>query len=201
MNSKVKDILINSQKLNDLKSRIHDTFREKHLSENKWQDWEHACEEFHKRFDMLVFPGGHQNLSRIRLGDIVACEAAIDYLEADPYHFRSGYLKKDLWRWLRRVDLASSAVGRLERTALSYLHKMIGREFGEMCKTMAKFGRADFWKEVAIRANLEDGPEKLRADLLLTYGACVHAGAKARRKMCRKYSRKEMAKRLINKGT
>lgn len=148
-------------------------------------------------------------LERVRSGDAQAVEAAVQFLLADPYHFRSGYLKARLWRWLARQQLGASARKRLERAALAYLDRRICREFWAMAKAMPRIARAGFWGEVAAlalpgtdaartgrdgagldnwagcgadgEANCDaSGAVARRAALLLAHGASVHAGARVR---------------------
>lgn len=166
----------NSQEINRLLARINVLVQARDASPAQRAEWQAACEEFYARYDRLCFPGGAAILERVRSGDPDAIEAAVQFLLADPYHFRSGYLKERLWRWLARLPLSASARNRLERAALSYLDRRICREFWAMCKTMARIGRAQFWSQVAERAV----PGDVRATLLLAHGANVHAGARAR---------------------
>jgi hypothetical protein len=42
-------------------------------------------------------------ISALKQGDVRAVEAAIRFLKADKYSFPSGYLKEDVWRYLKRV--------------------------------------------------------------------------------------------------
>ncbi|HEY0587343.1 MAG TPA: hypothetical protein VGD52_14505 [Pseudoduganella sp.] len=166
----------NSREINRLLARINALAQERDASPAQRAEWQAACEDFYARYDRLCFPGGAAMLERVRSGAPDAVEAAVQFLLADPYHFRSGYLKERLWRWLARLQLSARARNRLERAALSYLDRRICREFWAMCKTMARIGRAQFWSRVAERAL----PGNVRATLLLAHGANVQAGAQAR---------------------
>lgn len=150
-------------------------------SPEHFRQWQAACEEFHSRYENLCFPGGGAMLARVRGGDPAAIDAAVQFLLADPYHFRSGYLKERLWRWLANQPLSASARNRLERAALSYLDRRVCREFRMMCKAMTRIGRADFWSHAAERAvaAASDPATAKRATMLLAYGSNVHAGAVA----------------------
>lgn len=178
-------ILKNSGELRRLSDRIHETVRARSNSQEDKAQWKHACAEFHQKFDSLCFPGGAEMFNRVRNNDPVALEAAIRFLAADPYHFRSGYLKECLWRWLPHCRLSISAKNRLEKAALLYLDRRISREFWSMCKTMARLGDSEFWATVSLRARAQGTPEALRALYLLTFGANIHAGAKLRHSIYR----------------
>ena len=178
----------NSHEINRLLAQINALVQERHTSPTQRAAWQAACEEFYARYDSLCFPGGAAMLERVRSGDAAAVEAAVQFLLADPYHFRSGYLKERLWRWLARQPLSAGAHKRLERAALSYLDRRICREFWAMCKAMPRIGSAQFWMEVARTALPEPAPSGTdgggapakRAALLLAHGASVHAGAQSR---------------------
>ena len=178
-------ILKNSAELRRLNDQINTTVRTRSCSREDRAQWEHACAEFHQRFDSLSFPGGAEMLSRVRKNDPAALEAAVRFLVADPYHFRSGYLKENLWRWLRHCGLSTSARNRLEKAVLLYLDRRISREFWNMCKAMARLGGPEFWSKVSFQAQAQGTPEAFRALYLLTFGADIHAGAKLRRSIYR----------------
>jgi hypothetical protein len=171
----------NSREINRMLAQINALVEVRDASPEQRRQWQAACEEFHSRYEGLCFPGGGAMLARVRGGDPAAIEAAVQFLLADPYHFRSGYLKERLWRWLANQPLSASARNRLERAALSYLDRRICREFRMMCKAMTRIGRAHFWSQVAKRAVAADSDPAAakRATLLLAYGSNVHAGTVA----------------------
>ena len=187
----LKQILENSAELQRLKDRVHTTVLARGNSPEERAEWERACSEFHQQFDRLAFPGGFATLRRVRENDPAALEAAISFLAADPYHFRSGYLKEYLWRWLPHCNLSPSALSHLESTSLRYLERRISREFWSMCKAMARLGRSDFWCKVSLHAQATGTPEALRALCLLTHRADVHAGARLRRTVHRSWLKRK----------
>jgi hypothetical protein len=183
----LKQVQRDSAELRRLNDRINATIKTRGDSPAHRADWEHACAEFHRRIDSLAFPGGSEALGRVRYNDPNALDAAVKFLVADPYHFRSGYIKEYLWHWLQHCRLSPSHRNSLESAALLYLERRISREFWSMCKAMARLGRSDFWSKVAARAQVIGTPEAFRASCLLTYGANVHAGANLRRSIHRSW--------------
>lgn len=179
-----------SQEINRLLAQINTLSRQRDNAPQQRAAWQAACQDFYARYDGLCFPGGAAMLERVRSGDPAAVEAAVRFLLADPYHFRSGYLKERLWRWLANLQLSVGARNRLERAAMAYLDRRIGREFWAMCKAMARIGRPAFWIGVSARAvgvpatgaAVPAGNIALRAALLMAHGASVHAGSEARRR-------------------
>ena len=92
----------NAQQIRDLHDRINQTFSEKpHGPEHK-----RACEEFHSRYDSLAFPGGYEaGLQKISEGDASTLDAALNFLEVQPYFFRSQYMRTKLIRLLKKANL------------------------------------------------------------------------------------------------
>lgn len=177
----IKQIKRNSDELRTLKERIRTTYAERRRSSEHTAEWEQACAEFHSRFDALSFPGGNAVFERVRQNDPDALEAALRFLVADPYHYRSGYMKEYLWKWLAHRNLSKSAVKRLEQAALGYLDRRISREFWAMCKTMAHIGTTAFWLNVASKVQSREPLEATRAYYLLIHGADLHSGVRIRR--------------------
>lgn len=173
----VRHILRNSEELNRLTSRIDALACERPRSEAHLE----ACREFHARFDTLCFPGGDALFNRVRQHDPQALDAAIAFLLADPIHFRSGYLKEYLWRWLPHCPLTDTARTRLELAALGYLDRPVRREFAAMCKAMHRLGRDGFWMDISQALLSADALRVRRAELLLIHKGSLHAGAIARR--------------------
>ncbi|MCZ8063584.1 hypothetical protein [Silanimonas sp.] len=165
----------NSADLNGISNRIARSLPE------RGDDWRAAVGEFHSRFDELSFPGGYKLLNLVKTGDFAAVETAIRFLEVDPRHFRSGYIKEDLWLWLKRIELSRPAIRRVERVALSYLQRRISREFWCMAKAMHYIAGPEFWRAVTAAARSTDAALRLRATCLLAHGANLQSGAMVRR--------------------
>jgi hypothetical protein len=107
-------ILKNASEIVRLHSRVHETLPFRSQNSEKLEAWEHACAEFHGRYDVLAFPGGYTGaLERIVAGDAETMEAAICFLECRPYFFRSGYMFKDILRKCKRAPLSEAQASRL----------------------------------------------------------------------------------------
>lgn len=92
-----------------LYQRIHQTLARRDDGPKQRQEWKDACSEFHAKYESLAFIGGADTArDRLRDGDAVAIEYALDFLEVRPYFFRSGYLYKDLMRVLRNCPLSNA---------------------------------------------------------------------------------------------
>ena len=74
-------------------------------------------------------------IERLRLGESgEPADWVIAYLEADPWYFRSGYLKASLSRWLRQVTLSEGQRDRLRAAILDNLPKGPRLDFTETRK-------------------------------------------------------------------
>jgi hypothetical protein len=109
----------NAEDVRRLHARIHETVKFRDKSVMKREEWQRACAEFHARYDMLAFPGGHTNaLERIVQGDAHTIEAALCFVECRPYFFRSGYMFKAILPKLKRASLTASQAERLAAVLL-----------------------------------------------------------------------------------
>lgn len=73
--------------------------------------------------EALHTPEFEQALELLQLGDPSGAEYAVAYLEADPWYFRSGYLKGRIARWLRQVGLSDDHRDRLRGVILAAIQK------------------------------------------------------------------------------
>ncbi|MEZ4670735.1 MAG: hypothetical protein R3E39_22760 [Anaerolineae bacterium] len=107
-------------------------------------------------------------------------ERVLQFLEVDPRTFASGYAKEMMWRYIRRYELDTSHIQRLEHAALNYLERPMRPEYKRMCQTMAHIGTLAFWREVQ-RHLMSDNPVKqVNAYCLYPYSVGVEAGEKRR---------------------
>lgn len=183
MTSRVEAIREASATLDALNKRIHETVRTRDRGPNERERWSRACEEFHRRYPTLFYPGGDKSLDALKSHDIGSIADALDFLDADPMHFRSGYTKEEVWRRLGRAPLTPTDKIRLEQIALRYLMRRIAREFWLMARVMSKLGSAEFWNQVAQLANSLEEPTKSRALYLLNYRDGVAAGEAFRKQL------------------
>jgi hypothetical protein len=99
----VKRIRANAAELERLRYRISVEFRNSDEAVREKVDWNRAYRDFYESYDLLAFPGGIKTeIERLQNGDPGAIELAIEFLEADPYYFRSGYHKEELCKLLSK---------------------------------------------------------------------------------------------------
>lgn len=185
----IAQIRENSKQLCVLNERIAETYRHRDCGPEQYARWVTACDEFHRRFDLLGYPGGSAEFAKVKIGDADGMESAIQFLLADPRHFRSGYMKEYLWRTIPRHSLSPASQERLEEAALAYLHRKISREFWYMCRAMARIGSGTLWIRVSQLA-LNDAPiVAKRAAYLLAFRDGIQAGARIQRQVHREVLR------------
>ena len=146
LNIRVKNIFEhNAQTLRELKEAIDTSVVDRDLNEEHHQKWALACERFHSSFDGLAFPGGlAKELDLLRAGDEQAIEMAVRFLEADPFFFRSGYIKAELLRAMRRVQLSDNQKERLRSVIVERIRSGGRREFREYCRLARSLVNSEF---------------------------------------------------------
>lgn len=183
MADRVQKIREASAQLDSLNKRINETVRSRDRGVQEREQWSRACAEFHAKYSELFYPGGDASLNALKRHEPGAIELGIDFLEADPLHFRSGYTKEEVWRRLRRAPLNRREGARLEQVALAYLARQIGREFWIMARVMSAIGSTEFWNAVAELEATTEEPKRTRASYLLQYRAGASAGEEFRKKL------------------
>lgn len=183
MTDRVQKIRDASARLDSLNKRINETVRARDRGVEEREQWSHACAEFHAKYAELFYPGGDASLDALKRHEPAAIELGIDFLEADPQHFRSGYTKEEVWRRLRRAPLSKRERARLEKVAMGYLTRQIGREFWVMARVMSTLGSEEFWQAVDEMESTAEEPKKTRASYLLQYRNGPSAGEEFRKKL------------------
>ncbi len=106
-------------------------------------------------------------LEQLRGGDASAVPWAIAFLEADPWFFRSGYMKGNYARLLRRYELDQNQRERLRAAILNNLHKGGRLEFGEIRRLARRLDTPAFRTRLSKFLDHPDPGTGERAQLLL----------------------------------
>jgi len=110
-------------------------------------------------------------IARLRHGDAQGAEYAIAYIEADPWHYRSGYLKQDYARWLRRVRLTGPQSKRLQSALLSAIQKGRREDLREYVSLARRVDSKDFRRRLSALVESADEGTRYRAQRMLD--ACL----------------------------
>ena len=126
----IEVVKTNAAKLRELHERVHDAARHRNEGKEANERWRQATKAYHEQYDQLAYPGGlNQFLSRLPSKDPETIELVIEYLEADPWFFRSGYIKEHLLSYLKHAPLTSSQRLRLQYLILRKIEGKWLREF------------------------------------------------------------------------
>ncbi|HSI17321.1 MAG TPA: hypothetical protein VK980_06100 [Sphingomonas sp.] len=100
--------------------------------------WRDAIQRFRVALD-LAYPGtlreveeGERAIGTMHVADI------LEYLAADPMHFRSGYIKQRLLREIKKRDLEPAHVRLLQDVVLHVVRSRSCREFRDYCRAAAR---------------------------------------------------------------
>jgi hypothetical protein len=158
----------NAEKLRQLHKTIEATYRDRQVDEKHYQVWAEACQCFHNSFDRLAFPGGlEQEMDLLKRGDAQAVEMAVRFLEANPWFFRSGYIKEQLLRELRKVSLSEDQRDRLREVIMNRINKGSGREFRRYCRLAKDLMNPKFIAQVGEAMMSDDANISRRAAWVL----------------------------------
>lgn len=143
------DIAANAAELRALHDSVWITFTRRARSPADRAAWELACRRFRENHDRLAFPGGlARGMASLAAGDLTTIETSIRFLEADPWFFRSGYIKAEILRRLRRAELTPVQVARLRRVILARIAGRDTREFRWYCRLARTIADSEFLAEI-----------------------------------------------------
>jgi hypothetical protein len=142
MSTLSKQILSNAQAINEMHKNIKTTFKKKDENEQAWAD---ACNKFHSSYDIFAFPGGlAQGLALLKKKDLSIMPIALAYLKADPYFFRSGYIKGKIATQLKKFTFNQDQIKDLQNSIINTLFKPSCPEFKYYCRLAIKVADNEF---------------------------------------------------------
>ena len=176
MANRVKAIKAKAETLRALQKAIHAAFAQRDRSKADWQTWQQAADQMRQQYGELAHPTDG-SLSAFERGDVEGIEAVIDFLDADPMFFRSGYMKEWMWKRLARFSLSEEQTARLETIALAYTDRRVCREFWYMCRAMVRLASPAFWQRLQALVECEKGNlQGDRAFYLAAYANGIDTG-------------------------
>ena len=103
-----------------------------------------------------AYPQGFgQDFRRLKEGNASGITAAVKFLEADPWFFRSGYTKAELIRYLIRIALPRDIEDRLRLVVLAVVDHGDRREFRYYCRLARKVDSPELRRELSKRIQSE----------------------------------------------
>jgi hypothetical protein len=147
----------NAAKLEELRERVDEKFRERSKSAEHQAAWQEAARTFHAAYEELAFPGGlSREFELLRAGDAAAIEMAVRYLEANPWYFRSGYHKADILKMLRKHELNADQCSRMRKVILERVRGRPVREMRSYARFAPKVSTEEFEEEIFNIAKNDD---------------------------------------------
>jgi hypothetical protein len=111
------------------------TLKRRHdLADPATAAWQAAIARFEAAAAAAYPPDFETIYGRLREGNPAAIESAIEFLGADPWFVRSGYIKAKLVRLLKRLPLKPDQVERLRAVVVNVVDGRHRREFGDYCR-------------------------------------------------------------------
>lgn len=148
----------------------------KRAYQNKSQDpeaYKNATRAFHEQGEKLIFPGGGKELTRVlkalKAGDTSSLDLVITYLRANPYFFRSGYIKEELLQAIKKLPFTKKQIYKLQDTAINAISCVVlSREFTYWCRLAPFITDEEFYVKLQdIFERSDDAKIKKRAQRML----------------------------------
>ena len=132
------------------------------------QDRSMAIAQCCQRYDQLACPGGlERGLALLAAGDAKVVESAVTFLEVDPRFHRSGYIKGDLLRHLKRARLSEDEKSRLGKVVIARVQGLDSREFRHYARIAPVITDASFRNALQMSQDSTDPVEARHAKWIL----------------------------------
>lgn len=146
-----------ARQVEEARRAVHETWRRRGQSQSAWQTWSEAAAAFHRALDAAYPPGFRETFHRLKSGEADDLEPLIAFVEADPIFFRSGYMKADCIRLLKRQNLTEHEADRLRQALLKVVDQRDRREFRHFCRLARAVDSPDL--RAALRERLLTHPD------------------------------------------
>ncbi len=142
--------------------------------------YQQLLDAFWTSLDTAYPPGFDADLEKLPYhDDVQALETAVVFLEADPFFFRSGYIKEKLLRYVRGYQLPPGYVTRLQRVILNVVDRHYCREFGEYRKLAHRLDTDQLRLALEDRTRSDDLHIRNRAHWILHWLEAIRKSSKS----------------------
>ncbi len=156
-------IILEAEKINQLHKNIDKTLKNRGTNR---APWEKACKEFHSYTSEL-----NELVNRVyeesEPKDTDVIEFILSFLEVDPVFFRSGYIKEEMLKKIKRVELTEKQIYRLRNVLYSAVESRGFREFKGYCRLAPIVTNNQLNEWLSKKINSSEGAVKSRAKLML----------------------------------
>jgi hypothetical protein len=129
--------------------------------------WRECIDAFNKCLSEAYPRGFWDDFELLRNGDSSGLESAISFLEADPFFFRSGYVKADLLRLVCRFELSEQQKLRLQRVVINAVMLRDRREFRQFANLGRQVQSKNFAESLTQLLQHDDPAVRRRAQWVL----------------------------------
>lgn len=126
-----------------------------------------AVTNFHRAIAAAYPPDFDADYRKLKARDPAGVETAISFLEADPWFFRTGYIKARLARFLKTVELTQQQRQRLRNALIAIVQSRHRTEFREMCRLARALATPEFAEQLRTIASRSDEATQVRARWML----------------------------------
>jgi hypothetical protein len=153
------------ERIADLHGQVKSTYKQRSKDFNKWKL---ACEAFHSYVSLMdeFIDRAYKEES---YSEPELLEFSISFLEVNPLFFRSGYIKEELLRKLKRTKLNGKQIERLNAVLQDAVDQRGSREFKGYCRLAAIIATPRLAAMVENAAQFGVEARKSRAKLMLAH--------------------------------
>lgn len=161
-------IATNANLIQALRDEIESTWQHRDEGAEQRQAWITACQRFSELYNQLAYPGGLEaSLAQGSQGDSEAMELAVQFLEEDPWYYRSGYIKERLIQRVKQTSLSPDQRARLCNVILKVVDSRDRREFRRYCGLAVVVRSPELVEALAHRVQVGDSGVRRRAQGVL----------------------------------
>ena len=126
-------IIDEAAKLNELHEKVHESYSYRGKGAKGYRVWEEACKLFHK-YESPLDEYLEKACSAKKYDDNDLLEFVVQFLELDPWFFRSGYLKQIFLTKIKRSNISETMKSRLRNVLMDAVNKRGAREYKYYCR-------------------------------------------------------------------
>lgn len=156
------------QEVNALDRKVHETVKMRDSSREAREIWIRAAHDFRTYYspiDDLLEACLKSDLPQ----DINLRQFVFDYIDQDPYFFRSGYILEKLLQRVKKLSLTPAEKTSLQRLLLKRIDTRALRNFRNICRLTHMIDSNGFHAKVSSRARSADPQINSRARFALEY--------------------------------
>jgi len=148
-----------------LHQQIHETVKNR---DKDLKSWKSACREFHT-YCSPIDPMINRVYEDKIIADKELQEFVITFLELDPMFFRSGYIKEEMLKKIKKSPITIKQKDRLRSVLKDAVEKRGTREFKKYCNLAIELANDEFISYLNVVSSYGEGARKSRAKLMLKY--------------------------------